>query len=137
MSWDVHLTDDRGHCEGDWGYTHNCNGMANEAARRAGLGQQLHDGSVEWWRRIGRDDVADELAADPSYGSWWSVLDGMDGPDGAKWLGSILAELRADPMHFRAMNPDNGWGDFDSLVAIIDEMRRAVPEWPCTWSASG
>jgi hypothetical protein len=27
VSWDATLIDDRGHVEGDWNYTHNCNRM--------------------------------------------------------------------------------------------------------------
>lgn len=106
MSWHAHLDDDRGHEEGWWNYTHNCNRMANEVIA-------------------------------PQEVSWWKLLDGMDGPDGAALLSRIVDGLRADPEHFRAMNPENGWGNYDSFVALLDEMRRAVPEWPCSWEVHG
>jgi hypothetical protein len=41
MSWDISLVDDRGHIEGDWNYTHNCNGMIEDAVGDAGLAHSL------------------------------------------------------------------------------------------------
>lgn len=38
---------------------------------------------------------------------------------------------------FRAMNPENGWGDYDSFRDVLVEMCRAVPEWPTTWGVWG
>lgn len=105
MSWDVWLVDDRGHTEGDWNYTHNCNRMANAV---------LDDGP-----------------------SWWKRLDGLDGPEGAALLHRIIKGLEADPERFRAMNSDKKWGDYDSFLAVLIEMRDRVPEWPTKWSAHG
>ena len=42
-----------------------------------------------------------------------------------------------DPDRFVAMNPDNGWGDYDGLVKVLTDMCSAVPEWPTTWKTSG
>lgn len=112
MSWDAWLTDDRGHSDGDWDYTHNCNGMANAVL----------------------DDLLPEEHRDES---WWRHLHGMDGPAGAAFLDQIIRGLEADPDRFRAMNPTNGWGDYDSFVKRLTEMRDAVPEWPTTWSVHG
>lgn len=107
MSWDADLYDDRGHCEGDWDYTHNCNRMANEV---------LADDSETWWRR----------------------LNGMKGHDGAAFLTRIITGLEAEPDRFRAMNPENGWGDYDTFLKTLTDMRDRVPEnWPTVWSTSG
>lgn len=35
------------------------------------------------------------------------------------------------------MNPENGWGDYASLLATLTEMRGAVPEERATWHAAG
>lgn len=138
MSWDADLIDDRGHEEGQWNYTHNCNGMANAVLRDdPTLWAEVHARSVAWWRRRNRDDVADREDDNPEYGSWWDALDDMTGPEGAAFLDRIIRGLEADPERFRAMNPDNGWGDFDSFVKVLTEMRNAVPEWPTKWSVSG
>ncbi len=120
MSWDAYLTDDRGHGEGQWNYTHNCNGMANAV---------IYDGYEQ-------QAVFAEVFK-PNRESWWKVLDGKSGPDGAAFLDRIIRGLEADPERFRAMNPDNGWGDYDSLVKVLTEMRNAVPEWPTSWTVNG
>lgn len=109
MSWDAELTDDRGHTEGEWNYTHNTNRMINHAF------------------------------ADSSWAgtSWWRCLDGMTGSDGAAFLDRIIRSMESDPETFREMNPENGWGDYDSLLVVLREMRAAVPEWPTEWRVSG
>lgn len=121
MSWDAYLTDDRGHTEGEWNYTHNCNGMANAVL----------DPDYE------QRSVGEEVFRFTQHISWWVRLDGLSGSDGAALLDRIIRGLEADADRFRAMNPDNGWGDFDSFVKVLTEMRNAVPEWPTTWSVSG
>jgi hypothetical protein len=108
VSWDATLYDDRGHVEGDWNYTHNTNGMINLAAVR--------------------------LSDEPT---WWKQLDGMTGVQGAEYLRRIVKALEADPERFRAMNPPNGWGDYDSLLKVLREMRDTVLEWPTRWHVSG
>ena len=67
----------------------------------------------------------------------WSQLDGLPGPEGAALLDVIVKGLELEPARFRAMNPENGWGDYDSFVARLREMRAAVPEWPCKWKVWG
>jgi hypothetical protein len=123
MSWDIDLYDDRGHCDGSWNYTHNCNRMIE-----ATLGELVEDTAAPFWAK-----------GDGNMGrrSWWRLLDGKSGPEGAAMLDHIIRGLTADPARFRAMNPANGWGDYDQLVKVLSDMRDAVPEWPTTWTASG
>lgn len=123
MSWDAYLHDDRGHTDGSWGYTHNCNGMANAVL------------DPEYEQR----DTFEEVFKfkDKEHISWWERLDGLSGSDGAALLDKIITGLEADPEKFRKMNPDNGWGDYDSFLAVLKEMRDRVPEWPTTWSVHG
>lgn len=69
---------------------------------------------------------------------WWEHLDGMTATQGADYLGVIIAGLAAEPGRFRAMNPENGWGDYDSLLGVLREMRQATQEHPeGEWQASG
>jgi hypothetical protein len=116
MSWDAWLTDDRGHCEGDWNYTHNTNRMANIALDESGFKRPSDDRGPK---------------------SWWRCLNDLQGPDGAALLNHIIRGLQTDPERFRAMNPENGWGDYDTFLKVLIEMRNAVPEWPTVWSTSG
>lgn len=122
MSWDAALIDDRGHCEGDWNYTHNCNRMI-AAALEASTGDQTSQSGGPLGPAIGP--------------SWWHRLKGASGADGRAYLNDIIRGLESDPQRFRAMNPPNGWGDYDSLLGVLREMRDRVPDWPCTWDASG
>lgn len=123
MSWDASLIDDRGHVEGDWNYTHNCNGMANAVL------------DPDYQQR----SVAEEVFrfVDKSHVSWWKRLDGLSGQEGRKLLDAIITGLEAEPERFRAMNPENGWGDYDSFLAVLREMCGAVPDWQTVWSVSG
>lgn len=120
MSWDAYLMDDRGHYDGEWNFTHNCNGMAN-AVIYSDYEQQR---------------VFDEVFR-PLHESWWKRLDGMSGPEGVVFLDGIIRGLEAEPERFRALNPENGWGDYDSFLQVLREMRTAVPEWPTTWIVHG
>lgn len=124
LSWDAYLTDDRGHSEGEWNYTHNCNRMIETA-----LGSEaVAETSAAWW-------------ASPDSGlgqrSWWRLLDGRSGQDGAALLEAVIIAMETDPEKYRAMNPPNGWGDYDSLLGVLRDMRSRVPEWPTEWRVHG
>jgi hypothetical protein len=122
MSWSAWLTDDRDHLEGDWGYTHNTNDML-AAAYEAQTGEETEQCGGLLGPAIGP--------------AWWKRLDGTSGDEGRTYLTAIIDGLEADPTRYRAMNPENGWGDYDSLLKVLTEMRDAVPEWPTTWRVSG
>lgn len=126
MSWDAHLTDDRGHEEGWWNYTHNTNRMIADALAIA------LDDPDQRYVPVEEHPIFNAIGA-----PWWRQLDGLDGPNGAALLDTIIRQLEADPGRYREMNPDNGWGDYDGLLKVLTEMRNAVPEWPTKWSASG
>lgn len=122
MSWDAYLHDDRGHQEGGWNYTHNTNRMIAAALEFQG-DEPVEQCGGPLGRVIGP--------------SWWDRLDGLSGPEGAAYLHRIITGLKSDPERFRAMNPPNGWGDYDSLLKVLTDMRDAVPEWPSEWTVSG
>lgn len=120
MSWNAYLIDDRGHTEGEWNYTHNTNGMANLAL----------DASYE------QVSVFEEVFR-PGRLSWWKRLDTLDGPTGAAMLDGIIRAMESDPEKYRALNPPNNWGDYDSFLKVLRDMRDAVPEWPTSWTVNG
>lgn len=132
MSWDAYLTDDRGHSEGEWNVTHNLNGMIEKALAAEGV--DLDATGTPFWAAICAK--AGTTSAMGSH-AWWDLLDGLPGTEGAALLDRIIRGLEADPAGYRAMNPENGWGSYDSLLEVLRSMRAAVPEWPTTWSASG
>ena len=105
MGWYAYLKDDRGHEEGEWNYTSNCNQMAQTT---------LPEGSDHWL----------------------DLLNDSDGPTGAKLLDGIIRAILSDPQRFEAMNPDNGWGDRQSFLRVLTEMRNSVPERPTVWKVT-
>jgi len=123
MSWDAYLEDDRGHIEGEWNYTHNCNSMANAVL------------DVDYEQRSVPEEVF--KFKDKEHVSWYRKLDGLSGPEGAKFLDKIIKGLEAEPERFVAMNPPNGWGDYETFLGTLVSMRDCVPEWPTRWSTSG
>lgn len=52
-------------------------------------------------------------------------LDGRTGADCAEQIGAALALMDEDPAYFRAMNPSNGWGDYDRLRVVLEKIRAA------------
>lgn len=167
MSWDIDLVvpglpDAVGWSGLSWNYTHNINGMINDAMRRAGIPFEFWPGSrAEAWRlerveeglKCGRrnpDQTAEGLdwrpcsmtCCDPS---WWEVIDGRPGPEGLRIVMAVLTEWNADPDHYRKMDPPNGWGSFDrggqhrgGVRRVFTEMAEAATtEVPLVWHGSG
>jgi len=120
MSWDAYFD-----CQ-SWNYTHNTNDMI-AAAYEAVTAE--------------RTDVYDDHLISKIIGpAWWKRLDGKTGREGAAYLAQIIKGMEADPARFRAMNPENGWGSYDSLLTVLREMRAAGEAACCDvrrWEASG
>lgn len=135
MSWDAWLRDDRGHDEGDWNYTHNTSCMIYAVLEDAGVELPASTRPCRWLDRV--ENVWHDAPDGHGSVAWWEHLNGMDGPSGAAYLNTIIRGLEADPARFEAMNPENGWGSYDTLLKVLTDMRNAVPEWPTKWSANG
>ena len=45
-------------------------------------------------------------------------------------LAGALIELRSRPDHYRAMNPPNGWGSYDTLVPALVELHELFIAYP-------
>lgn len=97
-------------CGHSWNYTHNTNPMVSAAAEAAGY------------------DLGGE--------SWWRWLDGRTIDSGRPFLGAIVHEMETHPDTYRAMNPPNGWGDYDSILHTLREMRDVRPP-SSVWGVSG
>lgn len=70
-------------------------------------------------------------------GSWRELIEGKGGAEGAEVFARIVAGLEAAPEKYRAMNPENGWGNYDDLLGVMREMRDAGRKWPSAkWSTS-
>lgn len=122
MSWNIYLYDDHGDRDYEASYTHNVNGMI-AAAYQAETGEATEQCGGPLGKAIGP--------------AWWDRLDGATGQVGRVYLETILRGLTADPARYRAMNPESGWGDYDSLVALLRKAVTVVPDGPCVWKATG
>lgn len=94
-----------------WNYTHNTSRMIYDVLREASY------------------SLPEEL-------SWWGALNGMDREAGTVFLDMIVKGLEARPEKYQAMNPENGWGDYNGLLKVLREMRDVsaapMPRW---WAA--
>lgn len=98
------------------------------------LGQEDDAGSLGGWNYTANTNGMIHAALDYPDVHWCDRLHGMNGAEGAAFLTAIVAALESDPTRFRKMNPPNGWGDFDSLVRVLSEMRdAALTERPAIW----
>jgi len=59
-------------------------------------------------------------------------IDGLTGEHSLKILRHAMDEFAKDPDKFIAMNPSNGWGNFESFKGYIYTLIRAAKEHP-TW----
>ena len=60
-----------------------------------------------------------EMMREAGY-DWVYHLDGQLLVETLPRFEAMLANLKADPERYRALNPANGWGDYDRLVALWD-----------------
>lgn len=114
MSWDADLYDLEGNQIASFNYTHNTNGMIEATL----TGDEIDTTTIPWWVKLGG-------WAEMGRGAWWDLLNGTTITPATALLDRIITGLEAEPDRFRAMNPDNGWGNYDSLLGVFHEMRAA------------
>lgn len=75
----------------------------------------------------------------PTYnlGPMWRAagadLSAFGGKTGAECLSVLtvaIERMEADPATFKAMNPANGWGDYDGLLAVFHDLRAKCETRP-------
>ena len=71
--------------------------------------------------------------------SWFRWLNGETLSSAQPFFRAVVCELEANPDTYRAMNPENGWGNYDSLLEVLREMRDVqVPSPPSlVWETYG
>lgn len=76
------------------------------------ISPMLYD-TNDGWERIMKNNVSGALAGELMTG--------------------IISRLEADPEKYRAMNPENGWGDYDSGLKWCKHLRDLFARHPkCT-----
>ncbi len=71
-------------------------------------------------------------AAAGIYEALWrpQEIDATHARDLIPLLRDGLARLRSEPERFEQFNPENGWGDYDSLVRFTANYLEACERWP-------
>jgi hypothetical protein len=96
--------------DGGWNYTHN----TNEMIRKAGF--------AEWPYKVGGQ----------------GNINPMDSKTFADKMASVIENMEKAPDEYRKMNPQNGWGSFDTLLPILKEMLEIAKRFPSgVWEVWG
>lgn len=69
---------------------------------------------------------------------WPYEVGAISSPDLADKLAGVIDVMAGERRRFEAMNPENGWGDYASLLLVLQRMRSIALEWPsAVWDVSG
>lgn len=64
------------------------------------------------------------------FEQWPYELNGMACRQFCSKLADALHEMRRTPDRYRAMDPENGWGDFDSLRTQLTKIHDTFDRYP-------
>jgi hypothetical protein len=98
------------------------------------LGAMLREAG--WPTRTRRESFWDPAAfstdtPDPDAVTNWDILkEGRRAADFGEMVGRVVANLEADPERFRALNPPNGWGNYDICLTELRNFLAAIEEHP-------
>ena len=57
-------------------------------------------------------------------------LDGMDGQSALKHLNKAISKMVRNAEKYRVMNPENGWGNYDSALHFLEVIRNSCVKNP-------
>ncbi len=60
----------------------------------------------------------------------WQELMGQNAAESEPMLMATGRALRADPARFKAMNPENGWGDYEQAIDMMEELALDARKHP-------
>lgn len=108
MSYDISLANPPqgapcGHCGG----TGKEPARADEGWSSSPINWNYTSNCARMWRKAGAD---------------LAEFDGKPASECAPLLAAAIAAMEAEPDTYRAMNPENGWGDYDTLVAALQKL---------------
>ena len=65
-----------------------------------------------------------------AFGHSITALDSLPAPEAAAKMEAALAKMEAEPERYRAMNPPNGWGDYEGAMRVLRQMASVCREYP-------
>jgi hypothetical protein len=113
MSYDIHLVNP----PEDSACGH-CGGTGKEPAPREDytiLDWNYTSNCAPMWRKAGAD---------------LAEFDGKPAGECAPILAAAITAMENDPDTYRAMNPENGWGDYDSLMRALRRLLEGFRSEP-------
>ena len=65
-----------------------------------------------------------------AVGNTLSSFNGMDASESIPALVAGVAAMESDPEAYRAMNPPNGWGDYEVALDYLRKLLKACQDHP-------
>lgn len=72
------------------------------------------------------------MIRDAGFTEWPYAVEDWSAARLADELDSAIRNLEADPKRYRAMDPPNGWGSYDSLLPVLRKVRDQCRTYPST-----
>ena len=57
-------------------------------------------------------------------------LDGLTAYEAASKIAVVILHMERDPATFRALNPKNGWGDYDGFLGRLRDLHEHLLGYP-------
>lgn len=70
------------------------------------------------------------MIRDAGFAEWPYEIDGMLSDVFTRKLGSAIYNLKADPRRYQAMNPENGWGSYETLLPVLERILVEFDRFP-------
>lgn len=64
------------------------------------------------------------------FPSVWRVLNDTLAGSVSQMLREVAETLKADPDRFRQLEPENGWGNYEHCLEVIDQFATACAQHP-------
>jgi len=76
------------------------------------------------------DRESGEWRTEQSTAQGLRALDGAPCSEAGGVIARAVERMEADPDTYRAMNPPNGWGDYEGALAFLRRLAEACAEHP-------
>lgn len=94
-----------------------------------GMRTMLDGQGIDFGREFNYTHNTNPMIREAGFAEWPDV-DGMNVGAFCERLHDAIGVMRSDPVRFRAMNPKNGWGDYDRLLTVLDRMLDEFQPYP-------
>ena len=95
--------------------------------------------SLDLWMEKDKEEISESFNYTYNVSQMWKEatndekmipIEGLTGAEAKPLLLSGLEKLQENPEKFRAMNPDNKWGDYDRFILWIEQLIKECDSYP-------